>query len=366
MESKRSESLKLSEEILADIELSNLPPTALVRKTSRLARLLDDTVAMSWLRHETTGYAPTKENNLDASAWAAAKKSGRDHYESGKHVANPASLSQLQAEIDASKLQYAATADASYQVSSANQYQSVQVPRGNTIERNALRQKIATNQALIDKVVGSIHEYVTNINLELRFGTAVESAFENVRKNVDSRITSLIPNAMPILTTALENAQTDNQVQWNNAAKACRDLIKAAADALRPAGPDVGAIKMGDENYINRLVDWIQGNITSTTKKTLLTTEINHLGERLDAVTGSGHKGAHADVSKADASRFIVGTYLLLGDILNLQPQVESDSDSVVAPTEPIVEAKQNEIVQAKKDDKPTSTKKQPKKTQST
>jgi hypothetical protein len=151
-------------------------------------------------------------------------------------VANPTSLSQLQAEIEAGKLQYAATADASYQVSSANQYQSVQVPRGNTIERNTLRQKIATNQALIDKVVGSIHEYVTNINLELRFGSAVESAFENVRKSVDGNITSLIPNAMPILTTALENAQTDNQVQWNNSAKACRDLIKAAADALRPVG----------------------------------------------------------------------------------------------------------------------------------
>lgn len=363
MESKRSESLKLSEEILADIELSSLPPTALVRKASRLARLLDDTVAMNWLRHETTGYTLTKENLLDALAWEAATKSKRTSYDKGKHVANPASLSQLQAEIDAGKLQYAATADASYQVSSANQYQSVQVPRGNTLERNALRQKIAINQALIDKVVGSIHEYVTNINLELRFGAAVESAFENVRKTVDGHITSLIPNAMPILTTALENAQTENQVQWNNAAKACRDLIKAAADALRPAGADVGTIKMGDENYINRLADWIQSNITSATKKTLLATEIHHLGERLDAVTGSGHKGAHADVSKADASRFIVGTYLLLGDILNLQPRRENDSEFADASTEPTVKTKTSELVKTEKDDKSTSTKKRPKKT---
>lgn len=362
MESKRSEALKLSEEILADIELSTIPPTALVRKTSRLARLLDDTVAMNWLRHETTGYSPTVENNLDALAWLAATKSKRTYYDKGNQVANPTSLSQLQAEIEAGKLQYAATADASYQVSSANQYQSVQVPRGNTIERNTLRQKIATNQALIDKVVGSIHEYVTNINLELRFGSAVESAFENVRKSVDGNITSLIPNAMPILTTALENAQTDNQVQWNNSAKACRDLIKAAADALRPVGPDVGTIKMGDDNYVNRLVDWIQANITSGTKRALLATDLNHLGERLDAVTGSGHKGAHADVTKVDASRFIVGTYLLLGDILALQSNTGDIETGEVESLVPEHAPKVKEIVEEAKLNKQKRTNKQPKK----
>ena len=330
MENKRSEALKLSEELLSDIELSTIPPTAVVRKASRLARFLDDSITMEWLKHEITGYVPTKENKLDSLAWLAALKSKRVYFDSkSEQRADTRSLSQLQAEIEAGKLQYAATADASYQISSANQYQHVQAPKGNTIERNSLRQQIANNQALIDKVVGAIHEYATTKNLELRFGAAVETAFENVRKTVDSRLVNLIPGAMPILTTALENAQTNNQIQWNNAAKACRDLIKSAADTLRPAGPDVKGIKMGDDNYINRLVDWIQKNIQSTTKRELITTDLTHLGERLDAVTGSGHKGAHHNVTKDDASRFIVGTYLLLGDILSLHALSPETSEKV-------------------------------------
>lgn len=336
MDNKRAEALKLSEELLSDIELSSIPPIAVVRKASRLARLLDDATTMNWLRYEIMGYTSTKENKLEPQAWFAAIKSKRTYFNKGMEYADTRSLSQLQAEIEAGKLQYAATADASYQISSANQYQHVYAPTGNTIERNALRQQIANNQALIDKVVGIVHDYVTTKNLELRFGAAVETAFENVRRSVDSSIVKLVPDAMPILTTALENAQTDNQIQWNNAAKACRDLIKSAADALRPAGPDVNGIKMNEDSYINRLVDWIQNNIQSTTKRDLIATDLKHLGERLDAVTDSGHKGAHHDVTKEDASRFIVGTYLLLGDILTLyatSPEISDETENAATAT---------------------------------
>jgi hypothetical protein len=45
---------------------------------------------------------------------------------------------------------------------------------------------------------------------------------------------------------------------------------------------------------------------------------------------GAGAKGAHADVTKLDASRFVTGTYLLLGDILRLHGRGE---DEVAAST---------------------------------
>lgn len=56
--SRRQAALALAEELLSDIELGELPPVALVRKTSRLARLLDDEDALGWLRYETSGYSP--------------------------------------------------------------------------------------------------------------------------------------------------------------------------------------------------------------------------------------------------------------------------------------------------------------------
>lgn len=185
-------------------------------------------------------------------------------------------------------------------------------------ERTTTQSGAVTSQATIDSVIGNVYSYVSQIYQELRFGSAVESAFESVRNRVDGAINNLVPDAIPVLTTALENAQTNDPEQWKNAAKACRDLVKATADSLRPPGKDVGNIKMGESNYINRLVDWISSKSVSKTKSTIIKSDLEHLGKRLDAASDGGNKGTHASVTKEDASRFIIGTYILLGDILEL------------------------------------------------
>src|SRR6266516_3565411 len=46
----------------------------------------------------------------------------------------------------------------------------------------------------------------------------------------------------------------------------------------------------------------------------MISADLAYLGRRLDAALGAGHKGAHAEVTRFDASRFVTGTYLLLGD----------------------------------------------------
>jgi hypothetical protein len=44
-DSRRAEALRLADEILGDVELGRIPPTDVARKTSRLARLLDDALS---------------------------------------------------------------------------------------------------------------------------------------------------------------------------------------------------------------------------------------------------------------------------------------------------------------------------------
>lgn len=311
MNGKKDEALKLTEELLTDIELERLTPTSTVRKASRLARLMDDVEASAWLGYEVGGY-PSNGNGkgLSVAEWTAAVRSGRRYSVTKdgemKDYVIASTLAELQAHVESARTRLS-HADSS-----------------NFYERNAQQKIIANNQGFIDKVIGAVYQYVVKIYHELRFGAAVATAFENLRSTVDTQIATVVPDALPILSTALENAQTDNPEQWKNAAKACRDLIKATADALRQPGPDKEidsgkrVIKMGNENYVNRLVDWIEEHSISATKKNLVKSDLEHLGERLDATAGSGNKGTHAKVSKVDASRFIVGTYVLLGDILSL------------------------------------------------
>lgn len=327
MSSKRDIALNLAEELLADIELSRMSPIDVARKTSRLARMLDDTEAMFWLYYEVSGY-PKGEDGLNSYAWKAAVRSHRVFKKDGKEYATIYGIGELETSIESARLQLAAAADAPKQITSANPYQHVSAPAGNFIERDKLRKEMIERRALLDKVLGSFHIYVSTRYQELRFGAAAETAFDRIRDSVEKSINELVPNALPVLATAMENASDDNPLQWGNAAKACRDLIKATADALRPPGEAKNGRDMTDPQYINRLMDWIESNSTSGTKRNIITSDLHDLGTRLDALNDSGHKGAHTvgEVTQQDASRFVVGTYILLGDILELRDNSEKQA----------------------------------------
>lgn len=326
--SRRAEALDLAEELLGDIELSRIAPIDMARRASRLARLLDDTEGMAWLAYEIGGFPQTHEALLEAEAFDAARRSNRVFTnEKGEERVWTTSLGQLGAEVEASRVQLAAAEDKPISLTTPNLPAINKAIEGNRSERWGLRNIIARRQSLLEKIVGAIHDYVSARYQELRFGSAVESAFEVVRQNVDAELSELVPDALPKLTAAFENATSSNPESWANAAATCRRLLKATADALRPPGEPVEGREMTDPRYINRLVDWITNQSESQTTVDLVSSDLEHLGARLDAADDAGHKGAHSEVDRHDASRFVAGTYLLLGDILRLRNVRESGSN---------------------------------------
>lgn len=323
----------LSDQLLEDIEMARLGPADQIRRASRLARLLDDADALEWLNQEIDGYR-LLGSGLTAAQVKAATRSGRrvDPSKDGKVRFSTSSVDKIQADIEGAKQQLGAAADAPVSVTSANPYQVVNPPAGNAKERSLLREFISQRSDLLGRVTGAVHRYVSEKNLELRFGAAMESAFSVLRQEVDGKIATLVPSATIKFSSAFENASSNNSEDWANAAGACRRLIKAVADELRPPGEPVGSIKMTDDKYINRLIDWIsQQHELSETPKDVIRRDLEFLGNRLDAFADAGHKGAHAEVSKYEASRYITGTYLLVGDILRLR-EASKETDEAVTP----------------------------------
>jgi hypothetical protein len=319
---RRSEALKLAEEVLSDIELSTIAAPQIISKASRIARLLDDVEALTWLKYEINGY-PAK---LDVQASACARRSGRATVDekTGNAAFWTQTVGQMQAEFDAGTLQLRSAADAPVSISYSNPNQYVGAPSGNARERGLLRTFVSQQMGIITKVIGSVHLYVAEVEVQLRFGEAVEGAFTTVRNTVDARIAELAPTAAVKFAAAYENASSGNAEHWANAASACRRLLKDIADTLRPAGPPVGKFAMTDDKYINRLIDWIiNQKAMGETFRDVITSDLQDLGKRLDAFDDAGHKGAHAEVTQYEASRFITGTYLLVGDLLFLADRVE-------------------------------------------
>ena len=311
--------------MLGEIELGQLKPPDIARKASRLARLLDDVDAIQWLRYETGGYPPS----LDADAFNAALRSNRtataDPSEGPKVWTS--SLAELDTQVQVGEARLAAEAAPT----GGGQWE-LRVATDSATRRGLIAKHISESAGIREHVVGAIHEYVAAKYQELRFGSAVEGAFEVVRGEVDGRIGEVVPNVLPMITAAFENAASDNPEQWANAASTCRRLLKAAADHLRPAGPGITTgngrtIKMGDGNYLNRLGDWVRSQTGSETQVGVFEAEVEYLDAQLRAADKAGQKGAHDTVNHFEASRFVAGTYLILGDILRL-----ADRDTVATP----------------------------------
>lgn len=56
LESKTEHILALCDSLLQDLELGTVPPDQLVLKASRLARLVGNAEAQTWLRYEMMGF----------------------------------------------------------------------------------------------------------------------------------------------------------------------------------------------------------------------------------------------------------------------------------------------------------------------
>jgi len=328
-----SEALVLSEEILRNIELSETSLTSIALKTGRLARLLNDVDMQMIMVYEAGGY-PVEENGIPPEAWRLSEVAGRrfgikdDKTGKTNYYAYTSSIGQLEDELRIAESSLAAARDPDVSVSSANPYQTVWSPVGNFLERKTIRESLMLSSARLASRRAMIHQYLVAKHYELKLSGIAEDIFARTRARVDMTIGSLVPDAVKRLSAVYENLQSDNPENWSNAVHSCRRLLEGLADAVFPATDEVRRkmvdgreieIKLGKPNYINRILAFVEDRASSQRYAELVGSHISFLGDRLDAVFRAAQKGSHTTiVSQGEADRFVVYTYLLLGDVLSL------------------------------------------------
>lgn len=194
-------------------------------------------------------------------------------------------------------------------------------------ERGLAQSAISTASGRIASRRKLIYEYALGVHYELKYSGIAEDIFVRLRDRVDRLIADIVPGAVQKLTSVYENLQSTNSEDWANAVHSCRRILQDLADALSPASDEVETvlvdgkertIRFGPDQYINRLVRFINANAGSGRFQALVGSHLGFMGDRLDAVFQAAQKGSHASVTKEEADRYVVYTYLLLGDILSL------------------------------------------------
>jgi hypothetical protein len=326
------EALGLSEEILRNIELSELPLARVALKASRLARLLNDFQIQKVMEFEASGY-PSTPNGVPSDAYKFAKSAGREFQQKDSKSDEietyiyTSSIEELEQELKTLDAALAAARDPDVSVSSANPNQMVWNPVGNKFERQTLRSGATRAQQRLSSRRSFIYSYALTKLYELKYSGIADDIFSRIRERVDSVIGERVPDAVQKLSAVYDNLQSENSEDWSNAVHSCRRILQDLADSLFPPRENktieingkAKTIQLGPDHYINRLVSYIEERAESERFTAIVGSQLAFIGDRLDSVFKAAQKGSHAKiVSREEADRYVVYTYLIAGDILSL------------------------------------------------
>ena len=292
---RNAEALGLSDEILRNLELAEIPLGNACLKAARLARLLDDSP------------------NVDTLSGIAVEVGNLESHDG-----------TLRSQMEVAR-------DPDVSLSTANTWQYIQAPQGNSVERWGITNTVLNNERRLQAhraaVYKAVYKYVLNVNYQLRLSEVPEAVFERTRQLVDSRLRDMVPDAVRQFVSVWDSLRSQNVEDWSNAVHSCRRVLQGVADAVYPPNPDGLSeverngqkIKVGPDQYVNRIMLYVQDRSDSGRFEEVVGSHLTYLGDRLDALQAAATKGSHAKIqSREEAERYTTYTYMLIGDILSL------------------------------------------------
>ncbi|MCW7467813.1 AbiTii domain-containing protein [Leptospira levettii] len=327
---KKSLALKISEELLEEIEKLDDSIANILLKIKRMALLLGDADAQNWIDLELRGYPQKFYFESLGNCKKYAIQGGRINSETNKYYLQSLPEFEAQASLNNNILTNLKLPNSiSPSVSSSNQYERPGDTISSTI-KNTMKnyyqhlENTKTNTIfyikIFNSIKGAIHNYVIDTYLALQFGDLNEKFFDENRTIVDTFIRTQCPKAVDQLL-ALNDAAQKNEVEYlSHAMTSIRRILLTIADYIFPPS-NVDYLdkrgkkrKVGPEEYKNRLIAYFEIN-QSLASSPFYNTEIDLIASKIDFLYEKSCKGIHSDTSRSELNLIVIQTYLLIAEI---------------------------------------------------
>ena len=310
-------------DLLVSLETSQITIDKILLKATRLARLMRDADAQLWFGLETCGYTEKFILGELGTCRKYAERGGRITPDGKYYLIG---LPKLEAQIISDEAIIDGFRNVQYSTGAKDYLESgatTSLIAGQVQLQNNQKEIYSQNQSLFISMKSAIHSYATDVYLAIELGDIAQSIFEEARGNVDNFIRVNCPKAAEQLIAINERMHENLPESRSAALTSCRRLLMTVADSIFPPQiewKDTKGIKrkVGPEEYKNRLLAFAETRIDSDSSYAILTSEIDHLAARVDAVYDKVSKGVHADVSTDEARLAVIQTYLFIGEIARL------------------------------------------------
>lgn len=304
------EALALSEEILQALESGDTTLTQLALKAARMAQRVGNDKLERLFRWEASGYQTN--GPLPPEKFQAAIAAGR------RVVYTNPKTNQEGDRV------YVESID---ELMARRKGAEALLARSTIwMERQAQGQLVQDTTRQLATCRASIHRFTSNINHALKFAGVADDVFARTSARVTRLLATKIPTAADHVAAVYKNLESENPEDWANAVHSCRRLLKDLADAVYAPRAAIARIiagkpkevLLGEDQYVNRLMTFAEEHSGSERFNDLVGANLTFLGDRLDSINSAANKGTHARVTKEEADRYVIYSFLLVGDILSL------------------------------------------------
>ena len=336
MDTKQKEALELAKDTRRQIFENNQPLHILLLNCQTICRYLAISDENQWIEEELNGYRG--KYTTRGEQWDKIPE-----YRKAKLIffVQKNTISSLPFEIQdifaknplREPLFELEELDSEYFVTGAtvidefNKYILEKVVKGDQYAFEQYRIKYA--QIPKQKIKGVIHavrqkvtRFLDEVILGLEYGEIPEDIFNDIRKEVDDEFAHLCPIAIEKISVVYGQLSADKSIVYSQIASVCRNIIMDVADSLFP--PRKEELQVGDKKIaldasksVNRIITRIKEDIDSDSEKRVFSSMFEYVNNFLKSIQDYSSKGDHSDFKKSDATRCVVYTYLLLGDILH-------------------------------------------------
>jgi hypothetical protein len=336
-----------AEALLDELELGAAPIMNSLLKAKRLARLMRDEDAQSWLDLEATGYPQGFVYSRLGTCLRYARSGGRISHDD-KYYFN--SLPQFEADMEASRaalqsLQFPTQIAPSVSSSNPHEWTGMsissaikQITESHTQSLVAAKNTHSNNARIFNGLKSAIHNFATDCHHALTFGEAAEGMFERARELVDSFVRASSPQAAEQLAAAFERFESGTPEALSHALTSCRRLLQSIADYVFPAREEPfidsrnKSHKVGAEDYKNRLLAFLDQQLGRTGHNDLAIAEIDLLASRVDALYERTCKGVHSVVKVDEVRLVLVSTFLVIAEVVRFHPTPEERAATSTTP----------------------------------
>ncbi|WP_421716334.1 hypothetical protein [Arcobacter arenosus] len=188
--------------------------------------------------------------------------------------------------------------------------------------KSQFRLRLSGVNTILDRIRTRCLNYASRIEHQIASQEKANSFLMDVQNSVNTYFYTRSENTYIKLQKATDLLGSKNSEDNALLLTAIRRAINSIADYFYPpVESEVMCVdgvtrKMGNEQYLNRLHEFVMQSFKSSTSRELIKAELDYLMVFTRKLNDIASKGVHSEVSESEAKQGLVGLYLFLSNII--------------------------------------------------